>query len=430
MRQQQFEPAIEVLQQAGVVAEAIQHVGAQYRSHQRLAEIFEILGDFEAALRHYKQFHVLKETAFNEAADQRLKLLQVAHQTETHRQEAEFQRLQNIELAQAKETAERADRTKSQFLANMGHELRTPLNGIIGFAGLIANSDDLSPEHRLWAEYIARNGRHLLYIINDILTAARLDAGREIPINPVVFDLQALVNDIAALFRPVAEKKRIDFYIDLDLEGIVIIETDMVKLRQIITNLLHNAVKFTDTGMVGLSARILPPNEIEITIADTGCGMTPEEQSGLFQRFFHLDPDQPGAGLGLSITHDYVQLLGGDLTFESEKEAGTTFMLRIPVRLVGRAAATSAPESAEVMMPALEQAPPLPDLAQFQALPIPWLERFYTAALSADATNAAQLVDEIAVQHADLAQQLRAVAEHFMLVPLARQIAPLLNHQS
>lgn len=332
-------------------------------------------------------------------------------------------------LEAALEAAEAAAQSKSAFLANMGHELRTPLNAIIGYAEIL-KAESTSAEQQTWSERIIRNSRHLLYIINDILTAARLDINAEIPILNTPFDLTTIVNDIMLILQPVAAQKQIRLCVDIQLGEGLTLEGDVVKIRQIITNLLHNAVKFTDSGAVCLKARIYEDHELELTIVDTGPGMTEEQLNSVFTRFFHPDPSKPGAGLGLAITHEYVEILGGTIAIRSELGVGTEFTLRIPVTI---REAVSLPTyqqaNTETGMPYIAiDTYPMPDLSLFEHISQTWLRQLHTSAKIADNTQTKQLIEEIQETHPQLAQHLYQIIDLFLLVPLSRHIAPILSH--
>ncbi|QIZ72304.1 PAS domain S-box protein [Oxynema aestuarii] len=257
----------------------------------------------------------------------------------TERKEAE------IALARAKEVAEAANHAKSLFLANMSHELRTPLNAILGFTRLLERSGRaLSPEQQEYLAIVSRNGEHLLALIDDILDFSKIEAGH-ISYHESDFDLYQLLDELERTFELKAAQKglRLSFELAPDLPPFV--RSDRVKLRQVALNLLGNAVKFTRAGEIVLRARLVPFPEtaadecangdrrlLEFEIADTGVGIAPEELDLLFKPFVQTQSglkSGEGTGLGLTISYKYVQLLGGTLSVQSERDRGTTFTFTI-----------------------------------------------------------------------------------------------------
>lgn len=335
---------------------------------------------------------------------------------------------QEQQLHDALQTAQAASQAKSEFLANMSHELRTPLNAVMGYAELL---DETATDTRTreWAGHISRSGRHLLFIINDILTAARFDAGMRVPVNPTVFTLNDALRDVVTMFEMPTAQKKLDFCVNIDIDAALIVEADEVKLRQILINLLNNAVKFTMRGEIRFDACLVPDDTLEIVIADTGRGMTDDEQAHLFERFFHPDPTQSGTGLGLAISRDYVELLGGTITCDSAPGRGTTFTLHLPFKPVVATNAMSVPPAqTDWSQPSLETfAAPMPDMNALALLPADWLREFHQVALAADDNRAEALIREIADTHTDLAAAIMTITANFLLVPLAQHIAPLLD---
>jgi signal transduction histidine kinase/CheY-like chemotaxis protein len=239
----------------------------------------------------------------------------------------------------ARKQAESANRSKSLFLANMSHEIRTPMNAILGFAQLLDRDPSLSPQARNKVSTIMRSGEHLLSIINDVLEMSRIEAGRT-ELRPQPMDLHDLLNDLTAMFRLLGEEKGLSFSLDCASDLPHYLEADLGKLRQILVNLLGNAVKFTMDGSIVLSAFISDSGRIAVEVRDTGIGISPEEQARLFQAFERTSSGEQaagGTGLGLAISRNYAHLMGGDITLTSEAGEGSTFRLEFPATLISEA---------------------------------------------------------------------------------------------
>jgi PAS domain S-box-containing protein len=257
--------------------------------------------------------------------------------TERKRIESELQqyreRLETLvaqrtaELQSAREEAEKANRAKSIFLANMSHEIRTPLNAVLGFAQLLERDPSLSPQGRNKVDTIMKSGEYLLSIINDVLAMARIEAGRiELRASPV--DLSDLFRDLVAMFRLRAGEKGLVLTTEYSRELPRFIMADMGKLRQVLINLLGNAVKFTSQGSIAMRAFPSGADRITIEIEDTGIGISPEEIELLFDPFVRADRGGQmagGTGLGLAISREYAHLMGGEITVDSRIDSGSRF---------------------------------------------------------------------------------------------------------
>ena len=244
------------------------------------------------------------------------------------------------EMAQANIGLYEANRVKNEFLANVSHELRTPLNSIMGFAELLAETDD--EKRRRHANHILSSAKMLLGIINDLLDLARIEAGRvDLRIEKV--GLADLVETLAQLVRPMADKKRLALEVRVEPD-IPLLRTDPGKLQQVLYNLLSNAIKFTPPeGHVSITARRAPASQspleadsIAVSVADTGPGIAQADQQRIFEKFHRLDNsitrEHSGTGLGLAISKELTALLEGKITLESEPAHGATFTVFLPVR--------------------------------------------------------------------------------------------------
>ncbi|MEW6220639.1 MAG: MASE3 domain-containing protein, partial [Thermodesulfobacteriota bacterium] len=245
------------------------------------------------------------------------------------------------ELEEARLAAENASRAKSAFLANMSHELRTPLNAVMGFAQILSQSGDLAPEHRKILGIIVRSGEHLLSLINDVLELAKIEAGgTRLAIAP--FDLTQLLEDVGSLFAVRAEANELSFRIVIDPTLPRCADGDAGRIRQVLINLLGNAIKFTRAGGIRLVAG---PGAgpaggepagtmLRCAVEDTGPGIAPDQLAAIFEPFVQVGDaaDQTaGTGLGLSLSRHFVELMGGSIGVRSTPGVGSTFFFEIPL---------------------------------------------------------------------------------------------------
>jgi signal transduction histidine kinase/CheY-like chemotaxis protein/CHASE3 domain sensor protein len=249
-------------------------------------------------------------------------------------QRDDLERANEIVRLRAQEL-EQASQYKSDFLANMSHELRTPLNSLLILAKLLADNDNgrLSDEQVRYAQTIQSSGVDLLTLINDILDLSKIEAGH-MEIKPEPVAIARLTRDLSNLLRPVAEKKNLEFRIEVDPGCPSHVETDGQRLEQILRNLLSNAFKFTEQGKVELRVRAAADGQIALTVADTGIGISQDKQKAVFEPFRQADGTisrkYGGTGLGLSICRELVRLLGGTLALRSGEGEGSTFTVLIP----------------------------------------------------------------------------------------------------
>jgi len=239
------------------------------------------------------------------------------------------------ELARVNMALYESNRLKGDFLSTMSHELRTPLNSIIGFSEVLLNADNLSEKQQRYAANIMTSGQQLLALINDILDLAKVESGK-MRLHPEPLAVCELCENVAAMFRQQAEKKNVELRSHV-LPDVPAVRQDAGKLRQILANLVSNAVKFTpEGGRVTLGVSVAD-GVAKFTVEDTGVGIAPEEQDSIFDKFRQsanpLTREQGGTGLGLSIVKELSKLLGGDIALKSELGRGSTFTVRVSSHL-------------------------------------------------------------------------------------------------
>ena len=243
----------------------------------------------------------------------------------------------NDELGRLYEALETASQHKSEFLATMSHELRTPLNAIIGFSQVLKEQmyGDLNAKQAEYVDDVLSSGQHLLTLINDILDLAKVEAGR-MELQPTTFDLPEVLETAVSMVRERATSQRLRLTMAVD-PSVGMLEADERKVKQILFNLLTNAVKFTPAGgQVTLAASVVD-DQIEISVRDTGVGISAEDQVKIFEEFYQVGPAkiQEGTGLGLALTRRLVELHHGRLRVESEPGVGSTFTVKLPLRQPG-----------------------------------------------------------------------------------------------
>jgi two-component system sensor histidine kinase/response regulator len=268
------------------------------------------------------------------------------------------------ELLLAKEAAESANRAKSVFLASMSHEIRTPMNAILGYSQLMLRDASIGPDAKNNLNIINRSGVHLLALINDILDMSKIEAG-QVRLKRARFDLWDLVKDLEVMFRLRAESRSVKLEALISPDCQRHIQADEGKLRQVLVNLLGNAVKFTERGSIRL--RISTPRRengqlwLSVQVEDTGPGIAAEEQTGLFRPFAQTQSGrdlQGGTGLGLAISQQFVRLMGGEIKLVSEAGKGSTFHFEVPVQAADEGFVSGYMETRRVTgLQSAEQAP-------------------------------------------------------------------------
>ena len=295
----------------------------EQRSPAELGELERVFNDMTTAMRN-------ERSELQQNVDQA---------TEDLRETLETLEEQNIELDMARKEALKASQVKSEFLANMSHEIRTPLNGIIGFTRLLLRSG-LTPRQRDYMETIRKSSDSLLAIINDILDFSRLEAGK-LSLDRLPLNLYDLIEEVQTMLAPLSQERGLEqaalVYSDVPVHLI----GDPLRLRQVLTNLVNNAIKFTDAGSVVIRAMVEDQRDgratLKVTITDTGVGMSEERQRELFNAFTQLDPSAArragGTGLGLAISRRLVEEMGGEIGVDSAEGEGSTFWFTLTAEI-------------------------------------------------------------------------------------------------
>jgi PAS domain S-box-containing protein len=307
---------------AGVPFEAI--AGKVLSEHGELVGVVTILHDRTEALEKERLYEQLKRASDELEEKVRQATAELVRQNELLRR-------QHIQL-------EQASALKSQFLANMSHEFRTPLNAILGYTSMLMQgiAGDLSTQQKRNMTRIDSNSKHLLSLINDILDISRIEAGK-MPLHATEFPIADLIAEVVAELDPIIVRSKLKVTTELDSDGKRLV-SDRQKVKQIVLNLLSNALKFTPEGSITVTSRLRKSEgTLAIAVKDTGIGIATEDQGTIFEDFRQADSsptrEYGGAGLGLSICRRLASMLGGRITVESKVGAGSTFTLILPTRI-------------------------------------------------------------------------------------------------
>jgi signal transduction histidine kinase/CheY-like chemotaxis protein/HPt (histidine-containing phosphotransfer) domain-containing protein len=322
----QYDKAIETLNGALKIAKFSPLEAQLVKIHQFLSLAYEKIGEYDKALEHHKKFYEADKQVTSEEVNLKTKGLQIRFDLE--------------ELKKQKEIAELSDKLKEQFLANVSHEIRTPMNGIIGMAHLLEESSP-TREQQEYIDAIGLSAKNLMVIINDILDFSKINAGK-IEFMQSEFNIRELVKGTLHLMQVKASEKKISLTSVIDYHIKDMLWGDPIRLNQIITNLLANAVKFTENGKVTIELKLVEASEnkckLRFNVSDTGIGIPESRLARIFESFEQADNNkrrQEGTGLGLTIVKQLVELQGGNISVKSRINEGSEFVFDLTFDISG-----------------------------------------------------------------------------------------------
>jgi len=343
----QFEFRRDMLQENELIKAQLERQQQAIRYQKSIVAIISValilsailLGFIYSSNKKNKQANVKLKDQQEEILQMNEELYQSNHEISMYKDSLEeMVREQTAELIQAKENAERSDMLKSSFLANMSHEIRTPMNGIVGFLSFIER-DDLLPEKRhVYAAIIRSNIQQLLQLIEDIVDLSKMDT-RQLSLHNVPFDLNAMMVELEVFFRDFILQRDKKMELILDQSEFIspcVIESDQTRIRQVLSNLIGNAIKFTDTGYIRFGYTLTEDGDkLRVFVEDTGIGISKSKQGCIFERFRQAHDEKiqsvyGGTGMGLAISKNLVEMMGGEISVESEEGIGSTFYFTLP----------------------------------------------------------------------------------------------------
>jgi len=320
----QYDKAIEILNQALLIAQSSPMEGQLAKIHQFLSDAYEKIGDYKNALDQYKKYYEVEKGLTSEEVNLKTKALHIKYDLE--------------ELKKQKEIAELSDKLKEQFLANVSHEIRTPMNGVLGMAHLL-NKTNPTKEQEEYIDAIKLSANNLMVIINDILDFSKINAGK-IEFNETEFNIRDLMKGIIQIFQVKIDEKKIKIGCTIDYNIKDNLIGDPIRLNQILTNLIGNAVKFTESGKVMLEVKLLDQKDnnckIRMKVKDTGIGIPDNKLQSIFESFEQAENNKrryEGTGLGLTIVKQLVELQGGSISVSSRVNEGSEFTVDMSFHL-------------------------------------------------------------------------------------------------